>query len=243
MKRIYLIAFILALATGIALFVYLTTDSTVGQTKTAQVVVAAADIPARTVLTRDMLILKEFPKTAVHPQSVTDPESLVGMIAAGPLVMDAPILTGSLLTPGQKDGGFSNLIPMGRRAMSVLVDETTGVAGFISPGDHVDVYVSILATNEDKSASGDGTTAVIETHSILLLQDIEVLAAGSRTTGTLKGDEAAYTTVTLALTPEEGNRLDLSIVEGKVRLVLRAPGDRSVVTLPARIADDIATGK
>jgi pilus assembly protein CpaB len=114
------------------------------------------------------------------------------------------------------------IIPPGKRALSVRVNEVIGVAGYVLPGTRVDV----VATANPTSKSEDITTKVV-------LQNVEVLAAGTRLDqDTPDGKPMQVTVVTLLVTPEESERLALASTEGKIQLALRNPMDTATLATP-----------
>jgi pilus assembly protein CpaB len=112
---------------------------------------------------------------------------------------------------------MSVLVPSGMRAMAVGVNEVIGVSGFILPKDRVDV----IATRTDQ-----GTDKSTET----ILQNIEVLAVGKRLEQEGK-QNIEVPTLTLAVTPEEAERLALALQEGKIHIALRSILDTQVARL------------
>ncbi len=241
MKKIYILAAVLAVVTGILAFIWFTRQGQVPQEDMVSVVVAATDIPSRMPITRDMLVLRDLPADAVHPQAAVDPDALVGLMPNGPILKDETILLGRLIRPGEKAAGFTGLIPAGRRAFTLFVDEMSGVANLIRPGDRVDVYISVAAVEpaEAAAARDEQRNPTGRTFSRLLLQDIEVLAIGSKSAISLASEIEPYQSVTLALLPGEGNQLNLALVEGRARLVLRPVGDAGTVPGVSENTDDL----
>ena len=103
------------------------------------------------------------------------------------------------------------------RAVSMEVNQVSGVSGFVLPGDRVDV----LATVDSRSSFGDAVTRTV-------LQNVEVLAAGQKT-GQQDNKPITVQSVTLLVNPEGAETLALALHEGKIHLVLRNPDDQEVV--------------
>jgi pilus assembly protein CpaB len=133
------------------------------------------------------------------------------------LAAGEPVLE-SKLAPKGVIPGLTALLSMDMRAMTVKVDEASGVAGFLNPDNRVDVVVTV-----DK---GDFNKDPI---SKLVLQNLRVLGTGQRIEKRLGEKPQVVPTVTLELTPEEGERLALAIREGNISLVLRNQQDERVV--------------
>ena len=197
---------------------------------TMPIVVAARDIPARTVLTEDMLTFASVPVDAVHPQAVTDIQPVVGKVLQYPLVAGEPLLQPKLAEV-QESLGLSSQVPEGTRAISVEVNDIRGSAGLINPGDKVDVYAAF-----EVSRTG-------ENMGFLVLQDVTVIAVAQELTPPdpnavpADGTDPSATdsqgndrtrTVTLAVQPDQAERLVMSDILGTLRLGLRNDKDASV---------------
>ena len=106
----------------------------------------------------------------------------------------------------------------GKRAVSVRVDDVSGNAGFIRPGDHVDVLMTMQVPN-----------AQDEHFSKTILQNIVVLSSGQIWEQQQQDQKPVIVkTVTLEVKPEEGEVLDLASNQGKIRLALRSRNNREV---------------
>jgi pilus assembly protein CpaB len=177
-------------------------------TKTVTVVAAKSTIAPRTKLTRDLVYVREMPEEAVHPKAVRDADSVVGLIAKYEILEGEPIILDRLYGEGERIGLVSS-VPGHMRAVTVPVDEVVGVAGFVKPGDKVDIIVT---------ASGVGQTGDV---AFTVLEDIEVLAVAQETEDKSQGKAKVSTSVTLAVKPSEAERLTLAEKIGKLRLALR----------------------
>ncbi len=120
-------------------------------------------------------------------------------------------------TGDKRVGIFAQLAP-NKRAMTVKVDEASGVAGFLVPGDRVDVVVTVDKGEYDKDPI-----------SKILFQNLKVLGTGQKMESRPGDKPQVVPTVTLEVTPEEGERLALSAQEGRMSLVLRGRGDQQLV--------------
>jgi pilus assembly protein CpaB len=181
---------------------------------TKPVVVANADLALGTELHRDDLTVMQWPAAGVPEGAFGDVQSLVGRGLIVSVVRHEPILPGKLASK-EAGAGLPPIIPPGKRALSVKVNEVIGVAGYVLPGTRVDVVATASPTNKQE----DTTTKVV-------LSNVEVLTAGTRIEQ--KGDDAKpvqVTVVTLLVTPEESERLSLASTEGKIQLALRNPLD------------------
>jgi pilus assembly protein CpaB len=191
---------------------------------TRRVVVANAPLSLGSALRADDLSTLDWPAEAVPEGAFEDPSQLIGRGLVASVVRHEPILPTKLASK-EAGSGLPPIIPPGKRAMSVKVNEVIGVAGYVLPGTHVDV----LATASPSSRMEDTTSKVV-------LSNVEVLAAGTRLEqDTADGKPMQVTVVTLLVTPEESERLTLASTEGKIQLALRNPLDlESPVTSGAK---------
>jgi pilus assembly protein CpaB len=126
-----------------------------------------------------------------------------------------PILLNKLAPEGTA-AGLGGLLSDGKRAMTVRVDDVSGIAGFIKPGDHVDVLMSIPVPNESE-----------QQFSKVILQNIVALSTGQIWEQQQQDQKPVIVkTVTLEVTPDEGEILNLASNQGKIRLALRSRNNR-----------------
>lgn len=173
---------------------------------TTRVVAAARDIEIGQPLNAQMVELVAWPASAIPTGSFTDIKAIEGRVIKAALLRGEPVLEPKLAPPGTR-GGLSALIPDGRRAITVKVNEVVGVAGFALPGNYVDVLVH---------AQDDASRPV----SKIVLEKILVLAVAQEATR----DETkprVVNAVTLEVTPEQAEKIDLSRSIGQLSLVLR----------------------
>jgi pilus assembly protein CpaB len=123
--------------------------------------------------------------------------------------MNAPILEADLAERGS-GAGMPIIFPEGMRAVSVRVDEIVGVAGFVVPRTRVDVMLTM------KPPQGSE-----QTYTQIILQNLQVLAAGQTVQKNEKGEPMLVSVVTLMVTPEQGEKLVLAGAQGKIQLALR----------------------
>ena len=138
-------------------------------------------------------------------------------MALNSMVVGEPLLDAKLsLQPGQ-GGLLPMLVPDGLRGVTIKVDDAVRESGFVHPNSRVDVVVSV----KRKKSSGGRIAKVV-------LQNIPVLAAGQAVE--MKGNKpVSVTTVTLALTPEQAERLSLAKTEGRLMLATRNLSDDQIV--------------
>ncbi|MEI7640919.1 MAG: Flp pilus assembly protein CpaB [bacterium] len=175
-----------------------------------KVITAAKYIPAWAEITENMVEFKEIPKNFLTSAHVTDFKKLKGQKTLVPFTQGEPILINKLTLRGES---LNAAIPTGLRAVSVAVDEVSGVAYMIKAGDFVDILLTYEMNEEKKTYTISAT----------LLQAAQVIAVGTASSAGVT--DASYSTVTLALTPEEAELLAFAKERGKITLALRPIGD------------------
>ena len=188
---------------------------------TSKVVVAAIDIDLGTPLNLKMLKIAEWPKVSVPAGSVDDIKKLNDRVLKTSLLRGEPVLE-SKLAPLGATGGLSAVINPGNRAMTVRVNDVVGVAGFALPGNYVDIVVN----TEDEYNKAESMSKSI---SKIVLEHILVLAVAQEQ-GRDETKPKVVNAVTLEVTPEQAEKLDLARSVGTLSLVLRNQVDKSLVT-------------
>ncbi|MDD5596041.1 MAG: Flp pilus assembly protein CpaB [Candidatus Omnitrophica bacterium] len=183
------------------------------------VVIAASDIPRGTKITEQMLREVRVPKQKVKPNFATSATKVLYKYAMVSLKKDEPIPLDKLGVPEEKrlPDILSARIPPGKRAATIPVDDISAVGGMIQPGDSVDV-VGLVSI-----PGAEGKPERITT--LPLFQNIQVLAVGGQLNPGPQ-QEGAKSNITLALAPQEANILTFMQEYGKIRLILRSPGDK-----------------
>ncbi|MDT8420471.1 MAG: Flp pilus assembly protein CpaB [Desulfuromonadales bacterium] len=175
---------------------------------TVQIVVAAADIQVGSRLSEKNLVLADWPEGNVPKGAFTDMTALADRIAVSKLFAGQPLLAAELAAPGS-GAGLVAMIEPGKRAMSIKVDEVTGVGGFILPSTYVDIIgVEKLEGDRRKAET--------------ILRRIKVLAIAQETY-TEEGKAKVVRTVTLEVKPPEAEILALQTYKGSIHLILRNP--------------------
>ncbi len=188
--------------------------------KTAMVLMAKKDIPPATRLSAEQLQLSPWSQANLPKGAFTGLADLEGRVVAYPLVEGELILEKKLAPKGTLPG-LTALLPATKRAMTVKVDEASGVAGFVAPDNRVDVLVTI-----DKGEYNKNPLARV------LLQNLRVLGTGQRIESRPGDKPQVVPTVTVEVSPEEGERLALASQEGRISLVLRGQEDNKLIATP-----------
>jgi pilus assembly protein CpaB len=217
---ILLLAFVIAGACAFLVYRVVGTRLGAARPATTRVIAAAQDIKLGTVLAASNLTTVDI-EGALPKGAILKPELAVGRGVISDLYMGEPILE-SRLAPLGSGGGLAATIPQGMRAIAVKVDEVVGVAGFVTPGLHVDVLVSGIPPVGAAQTAQQGT--VVRT----ILQNIQVLSAGTDIQKDAEGKPQQVQVVNLLVTPEQAETLNLasSSANGtKIQLLLRNPLD------------------
>jgi len=194
---------------------YVTVKTSIPVAATGEVIIAATDISPGTAISGTVVKSVTWPKKVIPPKSASSLREVEGRVVKLPIPQGNPVLS-SMLAPEGTAAGLSGILSDDKRALTVKVDEVAGVAGFIHPGDHVDVLVD-LPLQEAKDHL-----------SKTILHDILVLTTGQ--IWEQKGDNKpmVVNTVTLELTPEESEVLNLASNQGKIRLALRNRNNKTM---------------
>lgn len=191
---------------------------------TRKVAVATRDLEVGTRLRPDMVQLVDWPAGAPLKDPFGQVEPLYDRVINTQVLRGEPILAARLAPPGEK-GGLSAVLEEGKRAITVKVNEIVGVAGFALPGNYVDVMVN---------TPDDANRPV----SKIVLERILVLAVAQDTTATGEAKPRVVNAVTLEVTPEQAEKIDLARSVGSLSLVLRSQVDKgSAATVGARKGD------
>jgi pilus assembly protein CpaB len=177
-----------------------------GNLATAKVVVAKGEIAPGTPITPDLVALADWPRASVPKGAFNDAAQVKDRVVSAGVASGEPILDSKLAQVGSK-GGLSAVITPGKRALTVKVNEIIGVAGFALPGNYVDIMVN---TQDER---GNPISKIV-------LEKILVLAVAQEAERD-PSKPKVVSAVTLELSPEDSERLDLARSIGSLSLVLR----------------------
>jgi pilus assembly protein CpaB len=191
--------------------------------KLAKVVVARQDIGAGDPLTDDDLTTTQIVADSVPNGAFNDPSAVIGRVSSSTLAQGQTILE-SGLAPKGSGTGLQAVIPVGMRAVTIDINETSGVAGYVSAGCRVDLIQSVR-DETNKQLIGR-----------CIAQNVLVTAVGTRP---MPGDaQQPAHSVTLLLTPRQAELIELATNTGRPRLVLRSARDQQIDDLePVTVAD------
>jgi pilus assembly protein CpaB len=198
---------------------------------TEAVVVASQSLPVGTVINDKQVKTINWPKSSMPQGSFAAAGQVVGRTVLDIVSAGEPVTAAKLVPAGGQTGILTYKIPEGHRAMTVAVDQVSGVAGFITPGNKVDVVLSVLPPGGGASLSK------------IVLQDVPVLAIG-QIIAQEKKDETPHVvpTVTMDVTPDDAEKLAVASTQGRLQLVLRRAGDTEVVRTTGATVLKVLTG-
>jgi len=221
----------IALASVITFVVYRRLSKSATHIQMIQIVVAAKDAPAGVALAAADVNLIQWPASVPLPGSFTKVEDVAGRPLIYPLGKGEPVMARDLAIPGSGIG-LSVKIPAGMRATSVRSNEVVGVAGFLYPGSTVDVLGTFNVPGNPNP--------ITET----LLQNVEVLTAGTQIEPDPTGKPQTVNVVTLLLSPEDSQKLLMASTQSTIQFVLRNGADQGKeIVKPTRLDELIAMAK
>lgn len=193
-----------------------------------QVIAAAVDLPSGTVLRAEDLGIKSVYKSAIGNQAVFPEErgEIIGKRLRIPTRRLDPLLWNSIEMPERGRGGLSAAIKTKMRAVSLGIGGVSAVSGLVQPNDRVDILGTFTLPSKTNPAQ-------METVTFTILQDVTVLATGTRLAKTEFGTgsssdarAAGYSMVTFEVSPREAELLVFTEhMKGQLSLTLRNPDD------------------
>jgi pilus assembly protein CpaB len=171
------------------------------------------------VVVKEMVKMEPYLKKSLPAGVYTDSGSVIGRVVISSIRANEPFLESRVAPQTMKTGGVAAVISSKKRAVAVRVDNVIGVAGFIYPGNRVDVLVTLTKGKADQPITK------------MVLENVLVLATGSEVQRARGKEEKAapVDVITLEVTPEEAEKLALAATEGKLQLALRSLTDTEEV--------------
>ncbi len=192
----------------------------------SRVIICKQKIPARTIVSSEMLDFKELPVEYVLPGTVLNTKDAVGKMALSDIYPGEFIMSNKLVGKDDITGGLSPKVEDGKRAISIPVNNVIALHGLINVGDFVDVLVTFSPPNE----KGAITSTIVK--------DVPVLGINNNIHSDQQVKEELQT-VTLMVEPEQAQQIALSIQQGSIQLTLRSPGDKNKVPVPSSRLDNL----
>lgn len=235
-RRIFIVllsAFLIAVACSYIVYRLVGNRLSGTHPATTRVIAAANDIKLGAVLRDADLTTVEI--TGTMPKGVIlKKQDAIGRGVVSDLYSGEPILESRLAAPGS-GGGLAATIPQGMRASAVKVNDVVGVAGFVTPGMRVDVLISGNPPGQTRDSAQGALSKTI-------LQNIQVLSAGTDIQPDAEGKPRQVQVVNLLVTPEQAELLNLAANQASIQLVLRNPLDTNIATPPVAATAQLFTG-
>jgi len=230
-KLIFIFSLVIALVAAGSVYYYLDNLKKTYQYEGdyIQVVVAKQHIPARTKVLSKMIEIKELPGKYINEKVVNKPEDVVGKLTVSEILPGEILRTEKLANGKDIEDGLAFLVKPGMRAITVAVDDVSGLAGLLRTGDKVDVLgtFSLPASADHENTS----------YTSFLIQNAEVLSLNQELANSDQPDisgkkQINYKNVTLLVSPTDSQYLTLCSEKGKIRLILRSPDDQNIISIP-----------
>lgn len=199
-----------------------------------KIAVATLDIQLGNRLTPQMIQMVDWPAGSSPAGAFSDAALLADRVVKTTVMRGEPILENKLAPVGSR-GGLSAVVEEGKRAITVRVNDVVGVAGFALPGNYVDIMVN---TQEEGAKSSDKDRAI----SKIVLEHILVLAVAQEA-GRDETKPKVVNAVTLEVTPEQAEKLDLARSVGSLSLVLRNQTDMEPAQTAGITKDELLNNK
>ncbi len=224
-KKLLILSFILAIIAAGLSFRYLSEldERSKDAANLVPVLVAKAEVQPRTKLDETMFTFVNVPRNSIHTDALVHKDEINGAYAQDRIIAGEQVL-GSRLVFTDSKTGLSYKVSEGHRALTVSVGTVSGVAGYILPGDRVDVVATM-----DLQDGGENVTLTT-----VVAENILVLAVG-QFTDDQKKEQLPVDSATLDVPNERVTALIQATERGSVRLVLRPAVDESKVAVPAHL--------
>jgi pilus assembly protein CpaB len=192
-----------------------------------EVLVATRALPVGTIIDAEALKFQMWPEGLIQPAYFTkgeggiDPSALLGAVVRNEITAGQPLTQGALIRPGDR-GFLAAALGPGMRAVTVAVSATSGVAGFVFPGDRVDIVLT-----QQVAGGGEGESLKV---SETVLRNVRVLATDQRmTSNNVEGrpEVREFSTVTLEATPKIAEKIAVAQTIGTLSLSLRSIADNT----------------
>lgn len=208
------VAIVLGIGTALVVYNYINKLKDEAKKDLKPVVVAIKEIKTSAVLAPDMVTLVE--RESVAANAATRLEDVVGKVALMPYRKDDQIRL-TEISDKDKVPTLSYRIPEGKRALTLRIDEEKGVGGSILPGNFVD----IMATYQDPVTGQKLSQIILQRMEVLAIDEVQMDSSS-------RGAKGAIKTVTLAVTPDEAQKITVTYDQGALRLMLRPENENKV---------------
>src|SRR6266700_1005904 len=204
-------ALVISLGITSVFYARITRTQASARAKTKRIVAAAVALQPGTPISAENLTQIDWPVNVPLEGLIEKKEEVIGHVLMYAVAVQQPVLRRDLASSASL--GLSAKIPDGMRATAVKTNEVTNIAGFIFPGSHVDVLVTLKPEN------------IASTETRTVLQNVLVLSTGTKMDPDPNGKPENVNVITLLVTPEQSEKLALAQNQGTIHFVLRNGGD------------------
>ena len=237
-KKVLLIAVFFALFTSFLIYNYIKNSTAKPETvEYKNVYVAIKTLPAKHKIADGDIRLKQVRKEYLSEKAALNKADIIGKRLKDRIIEGEQILTDRLADDNNMALAYN--VPDGKRAVSVSINEQIGVSNLLKPGDFVDVVASF----EKEEVESGMTKITYPKISKIIIQDVQVLALGQEQAITDESAKDSQKTVTLAVMPQETEKLVYASEYGVVRLALRPIGDNIDINTEGIIRSDLVPNK
>lgn len=227
---------------AMALYLGAREDELLEQAALQDVVVTTQDILVNTALDERVIQVIKVPAKYVQPGAIAQTSEVVGRVAAVPLPRGSQVSGTALLEGGRESLAFN--VPRGMRALTVAINDVTGVAGLLRTGNFIDIVGIFEYGVPTGSAGGEVTYSNERTEAITIAQNVQIIAAGRNFSGQSppprgpdeepvpETDQGGLVNVTLLLSPPQVQEIILAQHLGALTMTLRSNLDSAIVEIP-----------
>jgi|SRR6266850_157210 len=212
-------ALVISLGMTSVFYIRITRTQAAARPKTKRIVAAAVALQPGTPIPAENLTEINWPVNVPLEGLIEKKQDVTGRVLMYAVAANEPVLQRDLAASASL--GLAAKIPDGMRATAVKTNEVTNIAGFILPGSHVDVLVTLRTENN---------TASTVTRTVL--QNVQVLSTGTKMDPDPNGKPENVNVVTLLVSPEQSEKLALAQNQGTIHFVLRNGGDSANTDVP-----------
>ena len=237
-RKVIILSLILALITSALVYVYISK-----MTKKPEIVeyinvyVAAKTLPPKHKITNEDIKAVKVTREYINPQALLNSADIVGKYIKDSIIEGEQILKDRIVDESKTSLVYS--IPEGKRAVTINVNEQIEVGNLLKPGDFIDVIASF-----DKDEIDDKQSKIIYPKiTKIIIQNVKVLALGQEQRAADDKVKELPKTLTLAVSPEEAEKLVYTSEFAVLRLALRPVGDSKTIETPGAIRSDLINDK
>ena len=238
-KKVIFITLILTIVTSLLIYAYISKATTKAEVTVeyAEVLVAASTLSPKHIITEIDIKLIKIEKNRVNIKALTNKADIVGKRVRESILADEQIVPERLMD--EKKSALSFSMPEGMRALSININEQSFVSYLIRPGDYIDIIASFeLETIEEAS-----TITIFPRITKTVIQNLQVLALSQNTVVTGEKVTEIPKTVTLAVTPQDAEKLVYASQYATLTMVLRHADDHEIIKSDGVNRKDVASTK